>query len=112
MTHPAAHLIGQAWPENACFAFVSEYVRNRLHAVLPGVDEVRGSGWRRVPLASPDDVVVMQGPQGRRHVGVWVETPSRVGVLHAHGTVRFETLHTLQSHGYSKFEFWRHHGAA
>lgn len=108
MMHPAAHLIGQAWPEKACFAFVSEYVRNRLQTVLPVVEQVRGSQWRRVPLAAPDDVVLMTGPDARRHIGVWVETAARVGVLHAHGTVRFETLHSLQSHGYGAFEFWRY----
>lgn len=107
MMHHAAYLIGQPWPLNACFAFASEYVRNRLGVVLPGVDEVAASGWRRVPLAAPDDVVVMDGPLGRRHVGVWIETAARVGVLHAHETVRFESLHTLQSHGYGRFEFWR-----
>lgn len=107
MTHPAALLIGQSWPVNACRAFVAEYVRNKLDAALPDVEDVRHSQWRRVPLAAADDVVVMDGPMGKRHLGVWIETPSRVGVLHAHGIVRFETLHVLQSHGYGRFEFWR-----
>jgi cell wall-associated NlpC family hydrolase len=111
MKHWAFYLIGQRWPESACFTFTREIVRNRLGVDLPDVDGVQASQWRRTPLAAPDDVVVMTSPMKMRHCGLWVETASRVGVLHAHGQVMFETLASLKEHGYSKFEFWRLHRA-
>lgn len=106
MTHWALPLIGQPWPVHACRSFAGVVLRDRLGVELPDVDTVHASGWRRHDgLARPDDAVLMRGPKGR-HIGVWVETPSRVGVLHAHGVVQFETLVTLAEHGYGSFEFW------
>lgn len=111
MKHWAFDLIGMDWPEARCWDFV-RHVMARQHGIgmPPIANESLTSvahGWRRCNAIGQDgDIVVMRGPMGR-HAGVMVAANHRVGVLHAHRTVLFETLRDLTNVGYGQFEFWR-----
>lgn len=106
MSHWAYELMLRPWP-GSCLDFARHVIAERTGLIVPGPDTLRSSAWRREPLAAPDCLVLMRGAAGR-HAGTWLETAHKVGVLHAHNnTVRFETLHRLQEHGYGSFEFWR-----
>lgn len=137
MTTPTMHwahpLIGTPWtPERNCWWLVCRYFAGR-HGVQmpalaiggdPGEDNVaailraaQASGWRPARgAAREDDVVLMRGPLGRRHVGVMVEADGLVGVLHSDGSmtphgprgqVVFQSLAQATADGYGEHEFWR-----
>ena len=133
--HWAAPLIGVEWtPERNCWWLVAHYFKERHGVSMPTVsvgpasgevlDNVASikqaaqcSGWR--PVSGPpqaDDVLLMRGPFGRRHVGVMLEADGHLGVLHSDGhmTARgpcggvvWQTLADTTAYGYGNFECWR-----
>lgn len=135
MTTPAMHwahpLIGTPWtPERNCWWLVCHYFAARHGVQMPalaiGGDDnaaailraAQASGWRPAQGGSPqeDDVVLMRGPLGGRHIGVIVEADGLVGVLHSDGCltprgprggVVFQSLAAAAADGYRAFEFWR-----
>lgn len=135
MTTPAMHwahpLIGAPWtPERNCWWLVRHYFAARHGVQMPALSIAPGesavaallqavqvSGWRRAAdPAREDDVLLMRGPLGGRHVGVIVEAAGLVGVLHndgqmtsrgPRGHVVFQSLADLAADGYDAFELWR-----
>lgn len=108
MKHWAFDLIGQEWPDHSCWSFVQHVCRMRCALDMPDLESMQDvtRGWRpRGVLAQVDDIVVMSGPRGR-HAGWMTQANGRLGVLHAHGTVLFETMHDLRQAGYGDFKFW------
>lgn len=122
-THWAFELIGKPWEPSAqgprafdCQGLADCCCRMRFGEALPTLESVHASAWHRVegpPQA--DDVVLMQGPEGR-HIGWMVEADGHLGVLHADGhmtargpvgCVCFHSLADATAGGYHHHEFWR-----
>lgn len=134
--HWAHALIGTPWtPERNCWWLVCHYFDARHGVQMPALaigaeanalsdsnvaallQAAQASGWRPATGAPrEDDVVLMRGPLGGRHVGVMVAANGIVGVLHSDGLltprgprghVVFQTLAEAMADGYGAHEVWR-----
>lgn len=127
-SNAAAALIGHPWtPETNCWWLVREYFARCRGIALPDLAGlgrgVRATGWRPVVCGShgADDIILMRGPSGARHVGVMLAADARLAVLHCDGGlcttprgttapwggVVWQPLADLAASGYRDFEFWR-----
>jgi cell wall-associated NlpC family hydrolase len=108
-SHWAASLVGRPWAPGAegpdsfdCWGLVRYVFRARHGIVMPAVaidsdsEEVnvraikrasQVSGWRLVlGDPAPDDILLLRGFDGRRHVGIVIEAERRLRLLHANGS--------------------------
>jgi hypothetical protein len=122
MKHWAFQYIGANYFDvGMCWGQVQICCRERFGEEMPSARDERSirlavhrGGWRRVPVAQADDIVVAMGPVGR-HVGFVTDDGSgTMGVLHAYGTplrggeVRFDTWPEFIGRGFHSLEYWRH----
>ena len=124
MEHWAFDLIGKTHASvGMCWGLVRICFERRHGIVMPEVaiekvDEnvpaikraAMVSGWRPVEsdIAKEDDVVLMQGPEGR-HVGYVIDVDGCQRLLHAtsRSGVIHQSLREAVASGYSSFELWR-----
>lgn len=124
MDHWAFDLIGQSHASvGRCWGLIA-IAFERVHAiVMPSIETekvnenvaaikqaARASGWAPVAgaIAEVNDVVLMEGPEGR-HVGYVIEVDGRQRLLHAtrRDGVIHQSLREVMSDGYRSFELWR-----
>lgn len=123
--HWATRYIGADYDRiGRCWGLVRHLCAERFGDAMPpvavGTDVDQASaikhaasvaGWRRVhvQVPEPDDIVVMDGPEGR-HVAWAIVCDGDLAVLHARGPILGVEVHgwrELPDIGFRNFEFWR-----
>jgi hypothetical protein len=123
--HWAAKFIGADYESvGRCWGLVRIICRERFGEDMPGLAlgsledntaaikrAADGLGWRRVAVDIPqaDDIVVMQGPDGR-HVAWAVDYDGTIGVVHAcnlENGVEAHRWRELKGLAFHSFDFWR-----